>query len=200
MDLLLIVILVIFGGFALHGYIRGLIRMIYSLAAVFLTIGLASLIAPYGAEFLREQTPLYETIQEKSMEVLKQQLEEKTELELSDLLEESGMEQVTAQMADVILKRIAWILALILVGILLGILIHVLDLIARLPGINTINHMGGLIVGLLEGLAIVWVLFFAAALCQGSQWGSQMMDAIQNNDFLRFLYENNLIEQLVMKK
>ncbi|MCI8483266.1 MAG: CvpA family protein [Lachnospiraceae bacterium] len=200
MDLLLIVVLIIFGGFALHGYIRGLVRMIYSLAAVFLTIGLASLMAPYGAEFLREQTPLYEAIQEKTMEILSQQLEEKTELEVSDLLKENGIEQVTAQMADAILQRLAWILALILVGILLGVLIHVLDLIAKLPGINTINHMGGLIVGVIEGLAIVWVLFFVAGLCQSSEWGSQVMTSIQDNVFLRLLYENNLIEQLVMRK
>ena len=38
MDILLIVTLVILGVFGLHGYIRGMVRMIFSLAAVLVTI------------------------------------------------------------------------------------------------------------------------------------------------------------------
>ena len=51
MDLLLITVLVVVGGFGLHGYIRGMVRVVFSLAAVFVTIILSSFAAPYVAEF-----------------------------------------------------------------------------------------------------------------------------------------------------
>lgn len=177
MDILLITVLVIVGGFGLHGYIRGMVRIIFSLAAVFITIILASFTAPYAAEFLKNQTPLYEVIQENS----------------------GAYEWIAEQAADAVIERIAWILAFLLISILLGILIHALDIIAKLPGIDTINHAGGLAVGLVEGLVIVWILFLVITLCQGSEWGSQMMEEIQNNPLLELLYENNVLEQIFEK-
>lgn len=177
MDILLITVLVVVGGFGLHGYIRGMVRVVFSLAAVFVTIILSSFATPYAADFLKKQTPLYEMIQENS----------------------KGYEWIAEQAADAVVERIAWILVFILISILLGVLIHVLDIIAKLPGIDTINHAGGLAVGLLEGLVIVWIFFLVITLCQGSEWGSQMMNEIQENPFLELLYENNLLEQIFEK-
>lgn len=183
MDILLIVTLIILGGFGLHGYIRGMVRMVFSLAAVLVTVAFASFVAPYVAEFLQTQTPLYDVIQEKCMEAV--------QINIGINLK-GGIEQI----ADMAVQRIAWILSFILISILLGILVHVLDIIAKLPGIDSINHIGGLVVGLLEGLLIVWILFFVIVLCQGSEWGSQMMTEIQENPLLKLLYESNVLEKL----
>lgn len=183
MDIVLIGTLIILGGFGLHGYIRGMVRMVFSLAAVLVTVVLASLAAPYAAEFLRTQTPLYDVIQEKCMEAVQANI---------GLSLEGGIEQI----AEMAVERIAWILSFILISIMLGILVHVLDIIAKLPGIDSINHIGGLAVGLLEGLLIVWILFFVITLCQGSEWGSQMMEEIQGNPLLEWLYENNVLERI----
>ncbi len=174
MDLLLITVCVVVGGFGLHGYIRGMVRVVFSLAAVFVTIILASFAAPYVAEFLKNQTPLYEMVQENS----------------------KGYEWIAEQAAGAVVERIAWILAFILISVLLGFLVHALDIIAKLPGIDTINHAGGLAVGLLEGLVVVWIFFLVITLCQGSEWGSQMMDEIQKNPLLELLYEKNMLEQI----
>lgn len=239
MDILLIIVLIVLGCFALHGYIRGMVRMIFSLVAIVLTIVLASLAAPYTAEFLRTQTPLYDTIREKCMEAVSSGIEKNMEgglpeqqessgqnetaepekwnifgVELpsevqefltgnlteqtGDLLENSGLyEQAADLIADAVLLRLSWTLSFIIISILLGVLIHLLDIIARLPGINSINHVGGLIVGALEGLVIVWILFFVITLCQSSDWGGAMMQEIQENPLLKLLYENNVIEQIL---
>lgn len=239
MDILLIIVLIVLGCFALHGYIRGMVRMIFSLVAIVLTIVLASLVAPYTAEFLRTQTPLYDTIREKCMEAVSSGIEKNMEGRLpeqqegsgqnetaepekwnvfgvelpsevqefltgnlteqtGDLLENSGIyEQAADLIADAVLLRLSWTLSFIIISILLGVLIHLLDIIARLPGINSINHVGGLIVGALEGLVIVWILFFVITLCQSSDWGGAMMQEIQENPLLKLLYENNVIEQIL---
>jgi len=227
MDILLIVVLIILAGFGLHGYIRGMVRMIFSLVAVFLTIGIASWMTPYTAEFLRTQTPLYDSVKEKCMEHVEQKAEEGMEQKakeqekitvfgievplevqeffsenavdkVDDLMRDSGVyEQLAAQIAETVIQRIAWLLSFVVVVIVLGILIHVLDLIAKLPVLNSINHAGGLAVGLVEGILIVWILFFVITLCQGSEFGSQMMESIGENPFLKLLYDNNIIEQLL---
>ena len=150
MDILLIVVLVVLGGFALHGYLRGLVRMMFSLAAIFLVIGITSWLAPYAADLLREQTPLYNTVQEKCLEAVQMDV----------------VDQAAEQIAEIILQRIAWFLTFITVSILLGVLVHVLDLIAKLPVLDSVNHIGGLSVGLLEGLVIVWILFLIIILIQ----------------------------------
>lgn len=227
MDILLIAVLIILAGFGLHGYIRGMVRMIFSLVAVFLTIGIASWMTPYTAEFLRNQTPLYDSVKEKCMELVQQKAEEGMEQKAEEqekitvfgievpsqvqdffsenavdkvdgLMRDSGVyEQLAAQIAETVIQRMAWILSFVVVVILLGILIHVLDLIAKLPVLNSINHAGGLAVGLVEGILIVWILFFVITLCQGSEFGSRMMESIGENPFLKLLYDNNIIEQLL---
>lgn len=227
MDMLLIVVLIILAGFGLHGYIRGMVRMIFSLAAFFLTIGIASWMTPYTAEFLRTQTPLYDSVEEKCLEYVQQKAQEEVEQKVQeqekitifgievpsevqeffsenavdkvdDLIKDSGVyEQLAAQVAETVVQRIAWILSFVIVVIILGILIHILDIISRLPVLNSINHLGGLVVGLLEGILIVWIMFFVITLCQGSEFGGQMMASIHENPFLKLLYENNIIEQLL---
>ena len=119
---------------------------------------------------------------------------------VQDFFQENVVEQAAGQIAEVILQRIAWILTFLAVSLLLGVLVHVLDLIAKLPVLDSVNHMGGLVVGLLEGLVIVWILFLVITLCQGNEWGSQMMEEVQENVFLKLLYENNPIEKLIMRK
>ena len=77
MDMLLVVVLVILAGFGLHGYLRGMVRVLFSLVAIFLTIGLATALAPYTEEFLRTKTPVYDTVKEKCKEHIHQQTQEK---------------------------------------------------------------------------------------------------------------------------
>lgn len=190
MDILLIIVLVILGCFGLHGYLRGMVRMVFSLAATFLAIGLACWATPYVGEFLRTQTPLQEFIKEKCAEAIQANIG----LDLKGSMG-LGLEGGIEQVASLVTQRIAWILSFILISILLGVLVHVLDILAKLPVIESINHLGGLAVGLLEGIVVVWILLFVVVLCQGTEWGKPMMESMQQEPLLRLLYENNVLEQ-----
>ncbi len=244
MDGLFVAVVVILGGLALHGYKKGLVRMVFSLAAIFLAAALASWISPYAEEFLRTQTPLHGFVEEKCLEALeaktkelsqgvgiseealgaiaqdaakageKLPLEELFGIELpkgarrlfqENLLGEAGsvaeggrlLEACARQLADMAVQRVAWALSFVVVGILLGIIVHALDILTKLPVIKGMNHLGGAAFGLLQGLALVWGIFFLVTLCQGSESGRQLMASIQGNAFLHFLYENNPFEGLL---
>ena len=119
--------------------------------------------------------------------------------EASDLMEESGIyERLAEQLAEAAVQRIAWAVSFFLVGILLCVLIHVLDVVARLPVLDRVNRMGGLAVGLLQGLVVVWILFFVIDLLWAGSAGAQIMGSIHENAFLEFLYENNPIERFAL--
>ena len=230
MDMLLVVVLVILAGFGLIGYLRGMVRVLFSLVAIFLTIGLATALMPYTEEFLRTKTPVYDTVKEKCTEHIHQQTLEnqkqgqtskQQELTLfglpipeefqkfysehvidgaDKLMEETGLyEKLGDYAANFVLQRLAWILSFTIILILLSVIIHMLDLITKLPVLKSINRLGGLIIGLLEGVIVVWLLFLVIVLCQNSDFGKEMMASIQQQPILKFLYDYNMIEQLVLK-
>lgn len=228
MDILLIVILLILSGFGLHGYLRGLVRVLFSLAAVFVAIGFATALEPYTAQFLQTQTPLYDTVKERCTEYLQSSLEgeihhrteEQNEVAIlgmklpeeiqqllgdnvtdqaESLVEASGLyEKVGDFVAVQVVHRLAWVLAFTVILILLVVAVHFLDVIAKLPVLRNINRIGGLAVGLVEGLIVVWIVLLAIALCQGTEYGRELMSSIETNVFLKFLNDNNLLEQLIL--
>lgn len=229
MDIVLIVVLLILSGFALHGYLRGLVRVLFSLAAVFIAIGFATALEPYTAQFLKTQTPLYDTVKENCTEYLQSILEDEVQhrveeheevpilgMELpeeiqqlfggnateqsSSLIEDTAIYDKAGDfVADQVVHRLAWVLAFTVILILLAVAVHFLDVLAKLPVLRNINRIGGLAVGLLEGLVVVWILFLVIVLCQGTEFGRELMSSVETNAFLKFLNDNNLLEQLILR-
>ena len=76
MDMLLVAVLVILSGFGLHGYRKGLIRVVFSLVAIVLSIGISTALTPHITEFLRTQTPLYHTVREKCTEYIQDSVQQ----------------------------------------------------------------------------------------------------------------------------
>ena len=54
MSVLFAVVVIILAGFTLHGYIKGFVRVVFSLISIILTIGLASWLSPYVSEILEK--------------------------------------------------------------------------------------------------------------------------------------------------
>ena len=228
MDILFIVVLLILAGFGLHGYLRGMVHILFSLVAIFLTIGLATAFAPYTTQILQTRTPLYQTVKDKCADYLQSSVEARIQQgmsgqkditlfgmkmpeevqdlftdeaaeQASGLVEHTGIyEKVSGFVAEQVVQRLGWLLSFVLILIVLLILIHFLDIIAKLPVLKNINRIGGLAIGLLEGLVIVWIVFLVITLCQGAEFGREMMDSIERNMFLKILYDNNVIEQLIL--
>lgn len=228
MDVLFIVVLLILTGFGLHGYLRGLVRVLFSLAAVFVAIVVATAIEPYTVQFLETQTPLYDTVKENCSEYLQSALEEEiqhkgggqeeitifgmklpeeaqqflegnTAGQAGSLIEDAGIyEKAGDFVAGQVVHRLAWMLAFMAILIFLAIAVHFLDVLAKLPALKNINRIGGLAVGLVEGLIVVWIVLLAIVLCQGTEFGRELMSSIESNLFLKFLNDNNLLEQLIL--
>lgn len=65
------------------------------------------------------------------------------------------------------------------------------------PILSTLNKLGGLAIGLLRGLLIVWMVFALILLASETQTGTDLITMIYQNDILIQLYEQNPIGPLV---
>lgn len=81
--------------------------------------------------------------------------------------------------------------------IVLRILLHLLDLVAKLPVIHGMNHAAGLILGFVQGVFLVWMIFAAISFFQQTEFGMICSAQIEANQFLTFMYDNNVFLQIL---
>lgn len=228
MSILFAVVIIILAGFTLHGYIKGLVRVVFSLLSIFLTIILVMWITPYASAVLAK-TPVYQNIQQKCVESIQgkaqigmeeetenqeplkiagielpkewqERLTQKTTETADHLLETTGIyDEVGNYVAGIIVNIIACVITFLVVLLVLRIILNMLDLVAKLPVLNCMNHLGGTIAGVVEGVIVIWILFFVITLCQDSELCQGLLKDINQNVFLTMLYKNNFIEEVLMK-
>lgn len=220
--------MVILAGFILYGYRKGMVRVIFSLVSMIGTLVLVSLLTPGITKIIRENTPIYEMVREKCMEQVQLKSEEEIQnkvdeqdkikiagIELPEemqdffankaaqaantIIEEIGIyEKISNYLADTIIKGIGAILTFIIVIIILHLLINMLDLIARLPVMKGMNHLGGAIAGGAEGVLVIWIIFLVIECFQSNESIQEALFTIQDNFFLKLLYDNNGIKYFIL--
>ena len=94
--------------------------------------------------------------------------------------------------ANVILNIVAFVVTLAVVQVVLWTGLTALDLFSRLPLLNLINRIGGLAVGLLQGLLVVWVLFLVISALSATDIGMRLMEMVDASALLGPLYDGNL--------
>ena len=101
------------------------------------------------------------------------------------------------QIASIIFNIIIFAGIFIIVYIIMQVIIRMADIISRLPVLNQINKTGGLILGLAKGLIVVWVFFIAITIFCDTEFAHILFAYVNDNSFLAFLYNNNLILKLI---
>lgn len=102
-------------------------------------------------------------------------------------------------MAELMIKGISFIIALIIGSILSLIIVKIIDFIGKLPLIGFANSILGLGAGALNGLLVVWIAFYLVAAWSTTEFCGQVISYIYANEFLTILYEKNIILSILMK-
>ena len=99
MNWLSVVILAVIVLCIFQGLRRGMVRSAFSLISVILTLFFGSLLNPYMSRFLTENTPIYDTVQEKCEGSITAALENKEEQDqfISGLPLPESMKQILAE-------------------------------------------------------------------------------------------------------
>lgn len=229
MNWLTIVILAVPVGYIFNGIQRGMIRTAFSLASVILTLVLGFAVNPYITEFLQENTPVYDVIQEKCEE----SIAENTELKLDEKIDRQAQEQfieslplpegireklvennnakgyehflaesfaeyISHSIASVALGIIGLILTFLVVSVILHLVSGLLNGIFSLPILSFINRVGGAVLGGVQGLFVVWIIFLVLSLFWDTQWAQTGISLVKENEVTAYLYQNNLLTEIFL--
>lgn len=132
-------------------------------------------------------------------EAIAQILNQTTEVAEQFLEEHNIYGKAAVSMADLMIKGIAFVLALILGSILSVIIVKLIGIISSLPLIGFANSMLGLAAGAVNGLLVVWFAFYLVATWSATEFGATVLSYIYANDFLTVLYEKNIILAFLME-
>lgn len=238
MNWVLIVVLLILPVSAMIGYKKGILRIVYSMAAWVIALVFVSWVTPHINSYLLENTSIHATIeaqceekirlsaneqieksgQEKKAELMGY-LEKDTGLEklgislpdsvverifekttaAGELLEESGIyAMIASELADFLLKGISFLVALVVTWVFVHVVSSLLGIMSHLPIIKGTNRCLGGAVGLLEGMLVIWLVFYIIALGSMGEMGQTITAYVYESPFLVFLYENNPVLMLML--
>lgn len=115
---------------------------------------------------------------------------------------DNGVESIRAvvvtYLADLFLSIISFVGTSIVVYILLRVTMLVLGILTHLPIIHGINQIFGLVLGLSEGMIILWMGFLLITVFASSHTGAQLMRMIEESPVLLWLYDTNIALKLLI--
>lgn len=219
--LVMLVVIAIIGIAAFSGYKRGFVHIAFTLAATVVAILLSSALSQPVGRMLKEKTPLYDNINKQVNEYIGKYIGDEFDMKTTELSDDilkkipipasiSSMlkdnnntevikklgaknlgEYISGELTMIIINAIAYIAIFIIVTIILRILIGVLDVIARVPVIKELNRSLGLVIGIFEGMLIVWLLCLVVTGLGGTAAGQDIMKQVSGSDALSFIYKSN---------
>ena len=105
--------------------------------------------------------------------------------------------RVAIYLTGIVINSGTFILVYFILSVGLLVLGKVLNIISKLPVINELNRMVGGIVGIFQGLVIVWLIFTLMMVFIEKPFIQEGVRQIEENAFLRILYESNIIAKII---
>ena len=228
MNVTFIVALVVIFGLTVLGYVRGLIKSVWHFAGAIIIIALTLMLAPTTAKILNNNEKIRSKVYEKVKETIKvpegglvnqdkldgtieylnlpssmEEMFKKYINEKGDSVEKAQQDMVESfydKATTAVITGAAYVVTLILVIILSAIAVWLLDKFFTLPGLNAVNKIGGLIIGLAEGIIIVWAFCGLISVFAATETGATIIEQIKANPLLNYFYEHNLISTVISAK
>ena len=227
MNWLVIAVAAVLVVFALKGRKVGFIKTIFSIFSIIIAIVVSSALSPYVSKALRTNDKFYNYINERVEDVINLKVEDKDKTTVSEqaeaisklslpesikknLLENKNnsevykalhvdtfKEYVNGYITTIAINAIAFIITYLIVTILLFAVCIALNIISKLPIINGLNKTAGLLVGLFEGLLVIWMLCIVLTAFSSTESAQKLFEMIKESQFLSCLYDNNLLIRFI---
>ena len=201
--------------FAIQGFRKGLLRMVISMVFFLMVLGVTSWLNPYISDFVREHTSWQSGIEEKCNQILLEQLEGREDLQsitgqvsyieelplpqtVKDKLTENNNTEIYQRLAvetfaDYLGKYLSY------TTILMYMILYAVDILTALPVIGTLNRIGGICIGCVQGILWVWVIFLVITILCNTQVGIYLQGQIQADPILTWIYDHNLLTEVVLR-
>jgi len=221
---ILLVVLVIFG---IQGFRKGLLRTVLSMVSTIAVIIITAWLTPNVGDYIRENTQWQEKMEQKMEETLLAELTEIEipensqkdfidQLPLPDIMKDLLIKNNTAEMyaqfdasgfaeylsvylARGIVNGIAFVIAFIITLIIMRVILFAVNLVTELPLIGTLDSLGGFAIGIVHGIFWIAILFLVVVLISDTKLGAMLMETIQSDPMLSWVYDKNALVQIIMK-
>ncbi len=206
--------------FFVWGFHRGFLRILLTTMALIVTVVAAGVLTPYVSNWMEGMfigksidkkigTYLEEHIDnpvvnqvDAAQEIVIDKLplpkfmrkdisEKNTASEYASLQVKSFTQYLKTRLVNIILNIIAFVVLLIVIYLVIRILLGISKVISRIPVIGGVNRILGAVLGLAEGLLVIWCLCLIVMMLASTPFGMKAVEVINGNGFLKFFYDNN---------
>ncbi len=112
-----------------------------------------------------------------------------------------GMEKMVGYISSVIAEKIVvligYVATFLVVFFILRVITFLLNFLAHVPILHGINKLAGLVLGLVEGLLIIWILGMLLVIFSATALGTSAAECISASPFLTWIYGKNMLQELV---
>ncbi len=105
---------------------------------------------------------------------------------------------LAGSIARICIDIIALVLVFMLVMLLMRIIVRSLNILTKLPVINTVNKYVGLIFGFLQGTIIIWILLILMICFISNKDVANLFQMLQTSSLAKFFHENNILRHLIL--
>lgn len=210
-----------------RGYRRGFIKEAISTLCVILSIAAVWVINPYVNQFVRENTPIYDSVEKNCRGFVEKKTKDAgvmaseqqsnfiESLELPDFLTESleknntsdvysylavdnFVDYVSGYLTEMAVNGVSFLISFILATLLIRMITWALDLIARLPVIKGANRLAGAAAGAAKAVIFIWIAFLILTIFCNTNTGEAGLKLIEQDYMLSFLYDKNVFMKIFM--
>ena len=207
-----IVIVVIFLLCIFDGFRKGLVGMLFSIASFVIAIILSFALFSPIANVIKENTELDENIKstiitnfsseststENNSEDLPSVIINYIEKTTNDIKNE-GVETVAVSISDTCINGLSFIAIFVVARFILFIISKFVNFIAELPIIKQVNKSGGIIIGIIKGLLVIYIILAILSFVAPAFGSSPLYAMINESSIGSFMYNNNLLLQFMFK-
>ena len=206
--------------FLIWGYKKGFLRLILTTMTFVITIALASILVPYVSHFIADSfigksiddtvdkfiETNVDTMSNKFSKELQDQVIDKLPLPsfvTKDLKEKNTADEyfqmkakgfgdyLGTRLSSFAVNAVTYLILLVVIYLVIRIVLRIFQVLNRIPIIGGFNRLLGAIVGLAEGLLLIWVACLLVMVLADTPFGKDCLEVIEHNKFLKLLYDNN---------
>ena len=179
-------------------YRKGLITLAIQLVAVIIAIVLTLLLYKPVSNVIINVTGIDETIQNAILEEANDIMTngEEGANQVVDTIQNNMLPETARTISINIIEGAVILLLYIVIRIILKFVTALANLVSKLPVLNQLNQLGGIIYGILRGVLIVYILLLLVNLSGKIEPQNQVYTAVEESYIGKMMNENNILDIL----
>ena len=179
-------------------YRKGLITLAIQLVAVVIAIVLTLLLYKPVSNVIINGTGIDETIQNAILEEANDIMtnEEKGANQVVETIQNNMLPETARTISINIIEGTVILVLYVVIRIALKFVTALANLVSKLPILNQLNQLGGIIYGILRGVLIVYVILLLVNLSGEIEPKNQVYTAVEESYIGKMMNENNILDIL----